>query len=111
HDVVGAADLVKGFAMLGVAMRAGWLLGSLGVGATIARLESGAGYLVVACGYLAGAAVLLLASTPPRTPSSGHGSLWRSIAEFLTAVRKDRTLLALMALTAGAEVLGFAHQV
>ena len=111
HDVVGAADLVKGFAMLGVAMRAGWLLGSLGVGATIARFESGAGYLVVACGYLAGAGVLLLASTPPRTPSSAHGSLWRSIAEFLTAVRHDRTLLALMALTAGAEVLGFAHQV
>jgi hypothetical protein len=111
HDVVGAAELMKGFAVLGVAMRSGWLLGSLGVGAIIARFESGAGYLAVACGYLTGAAVLLLASTPPRTSSSEIGSLWRSIAEFLTAVRRDRALLALMALTAGAEVLGFAHQV
>jgi hypothetical protein len=33
------------------------------------------------------------------------------VAEFLTAVRRDRALLVLMALTAGAEILGFAHQV
>jgi hypothetical protein len=111
HDVVGGAELVKGFAVLGVAMRAGWLMGSLGVGAIIARFGSGAGYLLVACGYLAGAAVLLLASTPARTTSSGAGSLWRSVTEFLAAVRTDQALLVLMALTAGAEILGFAHQV
>ena len=112
HDVVGAAGLVKGFAVLGVAMRSGWLLGSLGVGAAIARFESGVGYLFVACGYLAGALVLLLVSPPAATAaSSDNGSLWRSVTEFLTAVRMDRTLLVLMALTAGAEVLGFAHQV
>jgi hypothetical protein len=33
------------------------------------------------------------------------------VADFLTAVRRDRALLVLMALTAGAEILGFAHQV
>jgi MFS family permease len=111
HDVVGGAELMKGFAVLGVVMRAGWLLGSLGIGAIIARFESGAGYLAVACGYLAGAAVLLLASTPARASSWEAGSLWRSVTEFLTAVRTDRALLVLMALTAGAEILGFAHQV
>src|SRR3989449_498259 len=36
HDVVGGAALVPGMAVLGVAMRAGWLVGSLGVGAIIA---------------------------------------------------------------------------
>ncbi|HMH52854.1 MAG TPA: MFS transporter [Candidatus Acidoferrum sp.] len=112
HDVVGAAGLVKGFALLGVAMRGGWLLGSLGVGAIIARYHTGAGYLFVACGYLAGALVLLLVSRPAPTSSSAEpGSLWRSVTEFLTAVRTDRALLVLMALTAGAEMLGFAHQV
>jgi MFS family permease len=112
HDVVGAAGLVKGFAVLGVAMRSGWLLGSLVVGAVIARFDSGAGYLFVACGYLAGALVLFLASAPPppETPPE-NGSLWSSVTEFLTAVRTDRSLLVLMALTAGAEILGFAHQV
>src|SRR5262245_50812446 len=87
HDVVGAAALVKGLALLGVAMRSGWLLGSLGAGAIIARFGPGAGYLAVACGYLAGAAVLLLASSPPPSTSPGDGSLWRSVTEFFAAVR------------------------
>jgi MFS transporter len=112
HDVVGAAGLVRGFAVLGVAMRAGWLLGSLSVGAIIARSSAGAGYLFVAGGYLAGALTLLLVSTPAPTASPSEApSLWSSVTEFLVAVRRDRTLLVLMALTAGAEVLGFAHQV
>jgi hypothetical protein len=37
-------------------------------------------------------------------------SLWRSVVDFVALVRSDRVLLVLMALTAGAEVLGFAHQ-
>jgi hypothetical protein len=112
HDVVGAAGLVKGFAVLGVAMRSGWLVGSLVVGAVIARFDSGAGYLFVACGYLGGALVMWLVSAPPPPEStSENGSLWSSVTEFLTAVRTDRALLVLMALTAGAEILGFAHQV
>ena len=112
HDVVGAAGLVRGFAVLGVAMRAGWLLGSLSVGAIIARSSAGAGYLFVAGGYLAGALTLLLVSSPAPTASpSEASSLWSSVTEFLLAVRRDRTVLVLMALTAGAEVLGFAHQV
>jgi MFS family permease len=112
HDVVGAAALVKGFAVLGVAMRAGWLLGSLGAGALIARFGSGPAYFAVAGGYLAGAAVLLPVSPPARTTSPPPAtSLWRSVIEFVTAVRTDRALLVLIALTAGAEIFGFAHQV
>ena len=112
HDVVGGPALLPGFAVLGVAMRAGWLLGSLGVGAVIARFGSGVAYLVVAAGFLAGAAALLPASAaaPARATSPGSGSLWRSVAAFFTAVRTDRALLGLMLLTGGAEVLGFAHQ-
>jgi hypothetical protein len=112
HDVVGAVALVKGFAVLGVAMRVGWLLGSLGAGAAIARFGSGAAYLAVAAGYLGGAAALFLVSRPARAISHATaGSLWGSVTEFLTAVRTDRALLVLMTLTAGAEILGFAHQV
>jgi MFS family permease len=112
HDVVGAAALVQGFAVLGVAMRAGWLLGSLSAGAIIARSGSGAAYLAVAGGYLAGAAALGWMSAPARTTAPpAPGSLWRSVVEFLAAVRTDRALLVLIALTAGAEIFGFAHQV
>ena len=110
HDVVGPGALVSGLAILGVAMRAGWLLGSLTVGAVIARLGPGVAYLVVAVGFLGGGLTLLLVSAQPRERPPSGSSLWQSTLEFLVAVGRDRTLLVLMMLTAGAEVLGFAHQ-
>jgi hypothetical protein len=110
HDVVGPAALMDGLAVLGVAMRAGWLLGSLGVGAVLAQFGSGVAYFTVAFGFLGGALALLPATAPPRARSATAGSLWRSVLDFFIAVRRDRTLLVLMMLTAGAEILGFAHQ-
>lgn len=110
HDVVGAARLVSGLAILGVAMRAGWLLGSLGTGAIIARYGSGAAYLFVAAAYLAGALAMLPARAVAPVERSGDESMWRGITDFVAAVNRDRMLLVLMMLTAGAEVLGFAHQ-
>jgi hypothetical protein len=110
HDIVGAASLVNGLALLGVAGRAGWLLGSLGAGVVIARGGSGLAYLAVAVCYLAGAAALLPASAPERVATAARDSLWRSVADFVDLVRKDRALLVLMLLTAAAEILGFSHQ-
>jgi MFS family permease len=110
HDVVGPAALLRGFAILGVAMRIGWLLGSLGVGAVIARHGAGVAYLAVALGFFGGGLALLAASPPHRPRAAAEGSLWKSTAGFLVAVRRERTLLILMVLTAGAEILGFAHQ-
>ena len=110
HDVVGAGGLMNGLAVLGVGMRAGWLVGSLGVGAVIAHFGSGAAYLAVSLGFLGGALALLPAGAPPRARAADAGSLWRSALDFLFAVGRDRTLMVLMMLTAGAEILGFAHQ-
>jgi hypothetical protein len=110
HDVVGPAALVDGLAVLGIATRAGWLLGSLGLGAVIAHFGSAVAYFTVALGFLGGGLALLPASTPARASSTDPGSLWRSALEFFVAVRHDPTLLLLMVLTAAAEILGFAHQ-
>jgi len=110
HDVVGADALLPGLAVLGVAMRAGWLVGSLGVGAIIARFGSGAAYFAVAAGFLAGAAALVAASIPPSAMPSQRESLWQTVVGFVTAMRTQRSLLVLMVLTAGAEILGFSHQ-
>ena len=111
HDVVGPADLVNALAVLGIAMRVGWLAGSLGAGAVIAHLGSGVGYLAVAASYLTGAIALLPASAAGASTTRPSGSLWQSAADFVAAIGRDRTLLVLMLLTAGAEVLGFSHQV
>ena len=110
HDVVGAAELMNGLAVLGVAMRAGWLAGSLVTGAVIAHFGSGAAYFVVAAGFLAGAVALVGASAKAGAAHGASGSMWRGVADFVTALRQDKTLLALMLLTSGAEMLGFSHQ-
>ena len=110
HDVVGAPALVPGLAVLGVAMRLGWLVGSLGAGVVIAHVGSGAAYFVVAAGFLAGAAALLRASSPTRATRSEAESLWRGVVGFATAMRTERALLVLMMLTSSAEILGFSHQ-
>jgi MFS family permease len=64
HDVVGGAALVNGLAINGVAMRLGWLAGSLGTGLVIARLGIGPAYLLVAAGFLLGGLALARGSTP-----------------------------------------------
>ena len=110
HDVVGAGGLVSGLAVLGVSMRAGWLLGSLGTGAIIARYGSGHAYLFVAVAYLAGALAMLPARAVTPEGPARDDSMWQGITGFVEAVNRDRMLLVLMMLTAGAEVLGFAHQ-
>jgi len=110
HDVVGAGELMNGLAVLGAAMRAGWLVGSLGAGALIAHFGSGAAYLAVGASYLAGGAALISASAPDGSRPSVSGSLWQGAIDFITAMRKDPVLPVLMLLTAGAEMLGFAHQ-
>jgi hypothetical protein len=110
HDVVGAPNLVRALAMQGAAMRVGWLFGSLGTGAVIAHWGAGVAYLSVAICYLAGAAMLLPASSTPVGTSPSQGSLWESFVAFLASLRRDSTLPVLMLLTAAAEVLGFAHQ-
>jgi hypothetical protein len=110
HDVVGARALVSGLAVLGVAMRLGWLLGSLGVGAVIARFGAGAAYLVVAVGFVGGALTLLPVVAPAVTAAAAPASVWRGTREFFVAMGRERVLLVLMILTAGAEILGFAHQ-
>jgi len=110
HDVVGAAGLLPGLAALGVAMRIGWLVGSLGAGVVIASVGSGAAYFMVAAGFLAGAVTLRRASRPKRAVRAEVESLWRNVAGFTKALRAEGTLLVLMMLTSSAEILGFSHQ-
>jgi len=110
HDVVGGGALVNGLAVLGVALRVGWLGGSLGAGAVIAGFGIGAAYLAAGACYLAGAAALLPATAVAHGPARAAGSVWTSMLGSVTALRQHRVLLVLMVLTAGAEVLGFSHQ-
>jgi hypothetical protein len=109
HDVVGRDRLVSGMARLALAARVGGLAGSLAVGALIAALGPGVGYLAAAAGYLVSAGVLPRPEPPRPLPPAGRPSLWANVAVLLRAVQAERTLALLLLLTAGAEIFGFSY--
>src|SRR3989442_12977872 len=102
HDVGGAAELMNGLAILGVGMRAGWLVGSLGAGALIAHFGSGLAYVAVGASYLAGAAALLSASAPAGAPPPVPRPPWGSGGDFVPATRGGPRLPRVLVPTAGA---------
>jgi MFS family permease len=110
HDLVGPGELVHAVALLGVAMRLGGLAGSLLTGALTARLGPGAGYLGVAAGFLAGSLAFCWTPAAGRPAATARESAWAGFVDFVRALRRDRALPGLIALTAAAEVLGFSHQ-
>jgi hypothetical protein len=109
HDLVGRERLVSGMAQLALAARVGGLAGSLVVGALIAALGPGVGYLAAAAGFLASAWVLPRPEPPAPPPPAGGGSMRAGVAGLLRAVQAERTLALLLLLTAGAEILGFSY--
>src|SRR2546428_269415 len=106
HDVVGGAALVKGFAVLGMVMRVGWLAGSLGAGAVIARLGTGPAYFVVAAGFLVGGLMLARASAPAPTVSPDPAPPGGRVAGLLPPRRPARGPGLPMGVPGGAAVLG-----
>jgi hypothetical protein len=110
HDVAGPGALVGAFAILGVAMRAGWLVGSLGVGSVIAHQGAGVAYFAVAACFLAGGVAMLVATPLATAAAHASGSAWQSLLGFFTALRQEPVLAALIVMTASAEIFGFAHQ-
>ncbi len=111
HDLVGGGELVNALAILGLAMRAGGLLGSLATGAITARFGAGAGYLAVAVGYLASVVAQQAARGGAyQGGASPPAPMWASFIHFMRQLRRDRVLLGLILLTAGGEILGFSHQ-
>jgi hypothetical protein len=110
HDIAGAGRLVEGLALVGLAMRAGTLVGSLGTGALIAWGGPGFAYLAVAAAYLAGAFILRPGPVGARAAGPVTESAWANLVGFVRVLGRSRVLLVLIAMTAAGEALGFSHQ-
>src|SRR5213593_2882606 len=110
HDIAGGGRVVHALALVALTSRLGGLLGSLVAGFLIARLGSGAAFLVVGAGYLVSAVAMLPARSPGPPSEANANSVRDDVFGFLGTIRHNRVLLPLMSLTAIAEVLGFSHQ-
>lgn len=108
YDVVGAGNLLSGLAFMSLGMRLGGLVGSLAVGFLIKDVGAGAAYVLLAVGYLASAVSLSFIRSRGEGAPSTRQPMLQGLKEFGVEVRRNRSLLVLILLTAGTEILGFA---
>ena len=115
YDLGGAAQAVPALGLLNMLMRLGQLAGALGAGWITQRWGADAAYWALA---LAHAAAAMLTSRLRRTGIAGPAyqsrphrvslvATWQSLREYLREMRRNRTLVTLIALTAAVEILGF----
>jgi hypothetical protein len=109
HDLVGPRRFMSAVAVLGFTMRGAELLGSLGTGVLIAKLGSGLACFVVAACYLMSAVVLSSSRVIPGPPVEDRETGTPDRRGLFAFMRRDRTVLMLVVLTAGIEVLGFSY--
>lgn len=110
-DVVGVSGAIQGIALLFLAQRLGGVLGSLLAGALLQWWGTGTACLVMGLSYGGGASALWALRHAGTAAPQVQESLWQNIVAYGRELRTNRLLQSLMLSTAGAELLGFSHQV
>lgn len=110
-DVVGVGGAVQGLALLFLAQRLGGVLGSLLAGATLEWGGTGLTCLSMGLSYAGGAATLWALRQRGSAAPQGQESMWHNVRAYGRELRHNRLMQSLMLSTAGAELLGFSHQV
>jgi MFS family permease len=110
-DVVGLSGAVQGLALLSIAQRLGGVLGSLLAGATLQWWGTGVSFLVMGISYGGGAVGLWTLRHRGAAAPHIKESMWHNVIAYGQELRTNRVMQSLMLSTAGAELLGFSHQV
>ena len=109
YDIVGSGYALNGLALGAMAMQGGGIAGSLASGAVIAAVGPGWQFGAAALCYACSALTTLAIANPGRSTRPAASSVLRNLTGYIRLLRNYRLLLALMALTAVTEVLGFTH--
>src|SRR5215470_13018169 len=110
-DVVGLSGAVQGLALLSLAQRLGGVLGSLLAGATLQWWGSSVSFLLMGISYGGGAVALWALRHRGAAAPRVKESMWHNVVAYGQELRTNRLMQSLMLSTAGAELLGFSHQV
>lgn len=106
-DLVGRENGLNGMSYLGLAMRAGGMLGALAVGLALAKWGSGSGYFVIAGGCCLSLGLLYLIRSPGRSAPANTGSMLSAFKEFWEELKNNSTVLALVFVVMLVEFFGF----
>ncbi|MEE8287170.1 MAG: MFS transporter [Gammaproteobacteria bacterium] len=107
YDIVGAEHVVAGLSLLTVAVRAGQLIGALVAGSAMQRLGTDTGFFILAGFHVLAFLVISKLRSIPTQAHSNPVPILENVAEYLQEIRRNRTLLMLIVVTAAVEVLGF----
>jgi MFS family permease len=108
---VGLSNAVQGLAILSLAQRLGGVLGSLLAGVTLQWWGTSASFLVMGLSYGGGALTLWTLRHRGTAAPRVKESMWHNVMAYSRELRTNRLMQSLMLSTAGAELLGFSHQV
>lgn len=106
-DIVGGEQVVAGFGLLTIGMRAGQLLGALIAGSAMQRLGTDTALYILACFH---GVTFLIVSRLRSIPTEAHSNpvpILENLREYVREMRHNRTLLMLIVVTAAVEILGF----
>ncbi len=109
-DIVGGTQVVGGMAFMALGQRAGGIVGSLGAGFLLQERGAGEAYLAVAVCHLVSSGAIMLARARGQAAPLQRPAVWAGIKEYVAELGVNRTLGALVLLTAAVEVFGFSHQ-
>jgi len=110
YDVVGRQNALSGMAYLSLAMRGGGMIGALIVGFLLAKLGAGAGYFVLAGGYLVSAILLSMIRSRGQAAPAGGSNMLKGLLEFWVELRHNSIVSALVVIVALVEFFGFTTQ-
>ena len=107
YDIVGADQVVAGLGLLTIGMRAGQLIGALVAGSAMQRLGTDVALFILAGFHVV---TFLVVSRLRSIPTEAHSNpvpILENLREYVQEMRRNRTLLMLIVVTASVEVLGF----
>jgi MFS family permease len=110
-DIVGLSGAVQGLALLSIAQRLGGVLGSLLAGAALQWWGTSVSFLLMGISYGGGAVALGTLRHRGAAAPRVKESMWHNVVAYGQELRTNRLMQSLMLSTAGAELLGFSHQV
>lgn len=107
YDIVGAENVVAGLGLLTIGMRGGQLIGALVAGSAMQRLGTDVALFLLATLHGANYLVVCRLRSIATEAQINPVSMLENLREYVREMRRNRTLLMLIVVTAAVEVLGF----
>ena len=111
YDIVGGHRAINGIALVSLAQWIGGIIGSLATGGLIAWQGPAAAFLVMGLTYAVGIIIMRRLMHAGASAPLVREPIVENLFNYFRALKNNRVMLSLIISTAGAEVLGFSHQV